>query len=281
MSLIVVESPTKARTFNRILKGEDYYVFATLGHIRDLPTKKISIDLEHDFKPSYEIIAKKRRVVEQLKKLSEKNNEIILATDPDREGESISYHVAQILGFFKEKWPEIKPVPKDLRLRRIIFHEITPKALHEALKKSESIRLDLVKAQQARRILDRIVGYQLSPLLWTKLGKNWLSAGRVQTVALRFIVEREKEIAAFSEEKYFQLYGQFKNSEELRAKLIQKNGEAYEKIYILKLFATEYRYTKTSINEKNLSTLCKDIEGDSHKVHHFPTPTGSNQPVWV
>ena len=212
MALIIVESPTKARTFNRILKGKDYYVFATMGHIRDLPPEKISVDYEKDFKPDYKIIKGREKIVAQLKALAEKNDEIILASDLDREGEAISYHTAYILGLIKEKWPKFEINGNGKKLSRIVFHEITPNALKEALSKPGELRPDLIKAQQARRILDRIVGYELSPLLWKKLDKNWLSAGRVQTVALRLVVEREKEIQKFAQEDYFQVFGQFISS---------------------------------------------------------------------
>ncbi|OGK19511.1 DNA topoisomerase I [Candidatus Roizmanbacteria bacterium RIFCSPLOWO2_12_FULL_40_12] len=269
MALIIVESPTKARTFNRILKGQDYYVFATLGHIRDLPTKSISIDYEKDFKPTYEIMKKKQKVVDQLKKLAEKNKEIILATDLDREGESISYHAAYILGFIKEEWPNSEVKKNGVSLKRIVFHEITQNALNEALKNPEELRFNLVKAQQGRRILDRIVGYELSPLLWTKLGKNWLSAGRVQTVALRFVVEREKEIRAFKQETYYQLFGMFKKEIDFRAKLIQKEGVPYEVSTKLKLFAGDYEYIKTTIDKKLLEEIKKDLVGDSFEVEEI------------
>ncbi len=267
MALIIVESPTKARTFNRILKDQGYYVFATLGHIRDLPHNKLAIDYSQNFKPDYKIIAQKKKVVDQLKNLLKKNKEIILATDLDREGESISYHVAYLLGFAKEKWPEIglKNVSDHL-LKRIVFHEITASALKDALGHPEELRLDLVKAQQARRILDRIVGYELSPLLWKKMGKNWLSAGRVQTVALRLIVEREKEIAAFKQEKYYQIIGDFKDGEEIQARLVKKNDQEYQQEIIIKLFAGDYKYVKTSIDEQNLQELLKDLRSDSYKV---------------
>src|SRR3989344_162976 len=211
MPLIIVESPTKARTFNRILKiakKDDYYVFATMGHVRDLPGNEMAIDFKNHFKPSYQIIEKKKKVVGDLKELGKKYKEIILATDPDREGEAIGYHAAYILGLIKEKWPTFS-LKNELGLKRIVSHEITPRALNEALEKPEHLRLSLVAAQQARRILDRMVGYELSPLLWKKMGKNWLSAGRVQTVALRLIVEREKEINSFKVEDFYQIYGQF------------------------------------------------------------------------
>lgn len=270
MALIIVESPTKARTFNRILKTskdkDAYFVYATLGHFRDLPVNELAIDYEHNFEPKYEIMQRKRKVVDELKKLSKEHKEIIFATDPDREGEAISYHAAYILGLIKEKWPESTVVGDREEVKRIVFHEITPHALEEALLHPESIRLDLVKAQQTRRILDRIVGYELSPLLWKKLGKNWLSAGRVQTVALRFVVEREKEILAFKREDYCQIYGMFRNGEEFKAKLISKNDIAYENQFKLKLFAGEYAYTKTTIEKASVEELKRDIIEDTYQI---------------
>ncbi len=283
MALIVVESPTKARTFNRILKskewGSDYFVFATVGHFRDLPSKSMAIDLKHEFAPEYEIMEKKGNMVDKLKQLAQEHNEIILATDPDREGESISYHVAYILGFVDEKWPDFDLKNKN-DLKRIVFHEITPSALEEALKNPEKLRIDLVKAQQARRILDRIVGYQLSPLLWKKMGKNWLSAGRVQTVALRLIVEREKEIESFDKAPYYQLFGNFTNSEPIKAKLVSKNGDIYEVKTKLDLFDGTYEYAKTTIDSEKARIIDEDLKGDTFSItsidekiaNRFPPP---------
>ena len=289
MALIIVESPTKARTFNYILKSKDgtdknnYFVFATMGHVRDLPKSKIAIDYENDFKPDLEPILNKEKIITQLKKLAAENQEIILATDLDREGEAISYHIAYILGYINEDWPSIG-FKEGISLKRIIFHEITAKALTEALANPETLRLDLVKAQFARRILDRIVGYELSPLLWKKTGKNWLSAGRVQTVALRLIVEREKEVKAFKTEDYFQIFGLFdpsfakassfvKTSEDksegkqnIKAKLISKNSLPYEQKFTLKLFAGDYQYTKTTINKDNVEIIKQDCLNDKYKV---------------
>ncbi len=262
MVLIIVESPTKARTFNRILKGQDFFVFATMGHIRDLPTNKISIDYDHDFKPDYAIIGKKEKVVEQIRELAKKNPEIILATDLDREGESIAYHIAYLLDRIDENWPDLKV--KDAKLKRIVFHEITSNALKEALEHPSDLRLNLVKAQQARRILDRVVGYELSPLLWKKTGKNWLSAGRVQTVALRIVVEREKEIQKFKAEEYFQVYGFF--NEDFKARLDSKDGVKYEIKETLKLFSGDYTFTKTSINKDNIDGIKNELETDKYKV---------------
>ncbi len=269
MALIIVESPTKARTFNYILKSKNaedknnYFVFASMGHIRDLPKSKIAIDYEHDFKPDLEPILNKEKVITQLKKLATENQEIILATDQDREGEAISYHIAYILGYIDENWPNIG-FKEGVTLKRIVFHEITTKALTEALANPETLRLDLVKAQMARRILDRIVGYELSPLLWKKTGKNWLSAGRVQTVALRLIVEREKEIKLFKSEDYFQISGLFEP--EIKAKLISKDDVAYEQKTTLQLFAGEYHYVKTTINKENVENIKQDCLNDKYKI---------------
>lgn len=269
MALIVVESPTKARTFNRILKAkkwdDKYFVFATVGHFRDLPSKELSVNLENEFKPTYEIMEKKTKMVDKLKELAKEHKKIILATDLDREGESISYHVAYILGFVSEKWPDFKLVDT-ANLERIVFHEITPKALEDALNHPERLRIDLVKAQQARRILDRVVGYKISPLLWKKTGKNWLSAGRVQTVALRLIVEREKEIEKFSTEPYYQIFGDFQTSEVVKGKLISKNGELYEVKTTIQLFDGEYTFTKTTIDEKKSTEIQEDLKLDAYTV---------------
>lgn len=269
MTLIIVESPTKARTFNRILKSsgkDNYYVFATMGHFRDLPVNKMAIDFEKSFKPDYHIILNKKKVVDAMKKLAEKNEEIILATDLDREGESISYHVAYVLGFIKEKWPEFK-IKETKNLKRIVFHEITAKALEEALANPGELRINLVKAQQARRILDRVVGYELSPLLWKKMGKKWLSAGRVQTVALRLIVEREKEILKFKLEPYHQLYGLFDSNPEIKARLASFNYVPYEIKTVVKLFDGEYSYTKTSITDAIALEIQNALSDDSYTIN--------------
>ena len=275
MALIIVESPTKARTFNYILKSKNledknnYFVFATMGHIRDLPKNKVAIDYKHNFKPDLEPILNKEKIITQLRKLAGENQEIILATDLDREGEAISYHIAYILGYINEDWPNIG-FKEGVSLKRIVFHEITSKALTEALANPETLRFDLVKAQFARRILDRVVGYELSPLLWKKTGKNWLSAGRVQTVALRLIVEREKEIKIFKSEDYFQIFAEFEarhpRGVQIKAKLISKDSLLYEQKYTLKLFAADYQYTKTTINKENVEIIKADCLNDKFEV---------------
>lgn len=281
MALIIVESPTKARTFNDILKkrgkSKDYFVFATMGHIRDLPSSNISVDYEHNFEPKYIIIKNKQKVVKELKSLAKKHKEIIFATDPDREGESISYHAAYILGFTEEAWPKLT-YKKGKEPKRIIFHEITPEALEEALAHPETIRIPLVQAQRARRILDRLVGYELSPLLWKKMGKNWLSAGRVQTVALRLIVEREKEIRNFKQEEYFKINGIFKNGNPFSAKLTKKDDVPYEQRFKIELFSGTYTYTKTTITKNNLEPLVNDIKSDSYKIADVAESTQKRTP---
>lgn len=276
MDLIIVESPTKARTFNKILKGKSYYVFATMGHIRDLPSNKISINYDKKFQPDYKNIIKKAKIISDLKILYKKYKHIILATDPDREGESIAYHVAYILGMIKENWPGFKIVDKDIK--RIVFHEITEQALKESLEKPESLRVDLIKAQQARRILDRIVGYELSPLLWKKIGKYWLSAGRVQTVALRLIVEREKEINKFKSELYYQIFALFDIGEELKAKLIKKDNLSIEQSFKLNLFDGTYQYSNTTIDKSNIESILNELNNDTYKVSDIKESVGKRYP---
>ena len=189
VQLVIVESPTKAKTLSRFL-GTGYQVEATLGHLRDLPKSELGVAVEADFAPAYVVVAKRAATIKQLKSLVKRVKAVILATDPDREGEAIAWHTAEVLGL--------------KRAARMVFHEITKNAIKEALTHSGEINLQLVDAQQARRVLDRLVGYKLSPLLWRKVRRG-LSAGRVQSVAVRLIVEREKEIEAFKPEEYWQI----------------------------------------------------------------------------
>lgn len=277
MDLIIVESPTKANTFNKFLKGKAYHVEATLGHIRDLPENKISIDIDGDFKPDYIVVEKRVSTVGKIKSLAKKADSIILATDHDREGEAISYHIAYLLDFIKETWPE-SVVKNTDKLKRIVFHEITDEAITEALKDPKSINLDLVNSQQARRILDRVVGYKLSPLLWKKMGKRWLSAGRVQTVALRFIVEREREIEKFKKEKYFKVLAVFNKKTDFQARLISKNDIPYEQKFTLDLFDGKYTYSKTTIDEAQVPPLRSDLESDKYKVADIVENVSKRQP---
>ncbi len=219
MNLIIVESPTKSKTLARFL-GKDYQVVSTMGHIRDLPKKKLSIDVEKDFKPEYALVPQKKEAIQKIKDSAKKAKKIFLATDPDREGEAIAFHIAYIL---KRKVDG---------LARIVFHEITKEAIEKALAEPKKINLDLFHAQQARRILDRLVGYKLSPLLWRKIRRG-LSAGRVQSVTVRLIVDREREIEKFVPEEYWEIWaklkkhlgGQLKDAPVFEAKLVKKNGQ--------------------------------------------------------
>lgn len=189
-SLVIVESPAKVNTINKIL-GKGYIVRSSMGHIMDLPSSKMGIDIENGFKPQYITISKKKKIVAGLKKDAQNKDNIFLATDPDREGEAISWHLYNLLG-------------KKKNIHRVVFHEITKSAIQEAFRHPGKIDIYKVDAQQARRMLDRLVGYSISPLLWRKVGRG-LSAGRVQSVAVRMIVERENEIRAFITEEYWDI----------------------------------------------------------------------------
>lgn len=196
-NLVIVESPAKAKTISQFL-GKEYDVAASMGHVRDLPKSKMGIDTEKDFKPSYTIPVDKKKIIAGLKKKLKDTKNIWIATDEDREGEAIGWHLLQALKIKPEKYS----------IKRIVFHEITKNAILESLKNARDINPHLVDAQQARRVLDRLVGYELSPLLWKKV-RYGLSAGRVQSVAVRLIVEREREIDAFEEEEFWKIAGFF------------------------------------------------------------------------
>src|SRR5579872_4798386 len=184
-ALVIVESPTKAATINKYL-GKQFVVKASLGHIKDLPKRDLAVDIENGFEPHYETIEGKKKLISELKAAARKVEEVYLAADPDREGEAICYHLQEELGDRKD----------GPRFYRVMFNEITKKAIDKAFEKPGQVNVSLVEAQQARRVLDRLVGYKISPLLWDKVRRG-LSAGRVQTVALRLVVEREREIRAF------------------------------------------------------------------------------------
>lgn len=207
-TLIIVESPTKAKTISKFIK-DGYIVESSYGHIRDLPKSKLGIDLENNFEPQYIIPTKSKKTVTNLKKLAAKSEKVILATDEDREGEAIAWHLIQALGLKKEGF------------ERIAFHEITKSAIQNALKNPRELKNHLVDAQQGRRVLDRLVGYKLSPFLWKKIARG-LSAGRVQSVAVRLIVEREEEIKNFKAEEYWTIKAVFQKEntkEEIEAEL--------------------------------------------------------------
>jgi len=214
--LVVVESPTKVRTIKKYL-GSDYNVAATVGHIKDLPSKDLGIDIEKNFTPHYRTIPGKSKVLSQLKSAAGDATEIYLAPDPDREGEAIAWHTADVLK------------KKGRHFHRVLFHELTKKAILEAMQKAQDLDRDKYEAQQARRILDRLVGYQISPLLWRKV-KGGLSAGRVQSVAVRIICERERAIQAFEPVEYWSITANLKGETPpaFSAKLVRKNGEKIE-----------------------------------------------------
>lgn len=243
-TLVIVESPTKAKTISKFL-GKDYAVESSFGHIRDLPKSKMGIDIEGGtFMPTYSVPRDKSAQVKKLKEIAKKAKHIIFATDEDREGEAISWHLAEVLGIN----------PSDAE--RIVFHEITKHAIEVAIKNPRIIDQKLVDAQQARRILDRLVGYELSPLLWKKVARG-LSAGRVQSVAVRLVVEREREIQSFIAEEYWTITGTFekqKNLSELKIKgeLIAKNGKKLDKFDLN--------------NQKTVDEVLSHLDGAKYQV---------------
>jgi DNA topoisomerase-1 len=212
-ALVVVESPTKAKTINKYL-GRGYSVIASMGHIRDLPKSKMGVDIEHGFVPDYQPIASRKKVIRELRDAAKAATDIYIATDPDREGEAIGWHVANELGGRKRKF------------HRLMFNEITRRGVLEAMKHPAEINQRMVDAQQARRVLDRLVGYKVSPLLWDKVRRG-LSAGRVQSVALKLICDREREIERFKPEEYWNLFARLAGAvpPEFEAKLVKRGGE--------------------------------------------------------
>ncbi len=236
MKLVIVESPTKARTISKFL-GSDYTIKASMGHIVDLPKSTLGVDVEHDFSPQLELVDAKKEVISDLKSQVKNADLVILATDPDREGEAIAAHVKNTLD------------SKGQKFERIVFHEITKEAIEEALKNPRDIDKNLVDAQTARRVLDRLVGYKLSPLLWKKVRRG-LSAGRVQSIALRLIVEREREIEKFKKEKYWTIHVLLKNKTSkspTEFELTEINSEKIEQKESFNLYDGDYQITKTTI----------------------------------
>ena len=224
-NLVIVESPAKAKTIERFL-GENYVVKSSFGHIRDLEKKDLGIDIEHNFQPKYEISPDKKAIVKELKQLAKEAKTVWLASDEDREGEAIAWHLFEVLGLKKEN------------TKRIVFHEITKDAILHAINNPRDIDKNLVDAQQARRVLDRLVGFEVSPVLWKKV-KPSLSAGRVQSVAVKLIVEREREINHFVEQKYYKVTGTFEtqdangNSIPLKAELSERFSTQEETVHFL------------------------------------------------
>lgn len=249
MNLVIVESPTKARTISAFLTG-DFLIKSSYGHIRDLPEKTLGVDVENNFEPKYIIPQKAKKRIIELKNLAKKSQKIILATDEDREGEAIAWHLAQVLEIINSK-----------KYERIVFHEITKEAIEEALKNPRKIDMNLVNAQQARRILDRLVGYKLSPFLWKKV-KRGLSAGRVQSVAVRLICEREKEIEEFKPQEYWTIEALFQkkdkreiDNQDFQAILYKKDNKIIPKLAIK--------------NKKEAEEIIKELEDAKYNVREI------------
>ncbi len=249
--LLIVESPTKAKTITKFL-GRDYKVMSSFGHIRDLPKKKTGVDVDNGFEPTYEVSPDKKAKVKELKDAAKTVDEIYLATDEDREGEAIAWHIAAVLGM------------DDKTAKRITFHEITKSAIEHALTNSRTIDHKLVDAQQARRILDRLVGYELSPLLWRKVARG-LSAGRVQSVAVRLVVERERERLAFKSEEYWSIEADFKQT---------------GAVFPAKLFAIgDKKVDKLDIkHEAAAKTIVEAVRGANFVVKDIETKEASRKP---
>ena len=271
--LVIVESPAKVKTIKKFL-GPNYEVAASNGHVRDLPKSKLGIDVEHDYEPKYITIRGKGDILANLRKEVKKAEKIYLATDPDREGEAISWHLMEALNLRKS----------GKKVYRITFNEITKNAVKESLKHPREINMDLVDAQQARRALDRMVGYRISPLLWSKV-KRGLSAGRVQSVALRMICDREDEIAAFIPEEYWTLDASFKVPGERKLLTAKYYGTPQQKVnltsqadverVIAELNGADYRVSEVKkgerIRKQPLPFTTSTLQQEASKVLNFST----------
>ncbi|MFY9493372.1 MAG: type I DNA topoisomerase [Minisyncoccia bacterium] len=266
MNLVIVESPAKARTIEKFL-GRDFKVESSFGHVRDLPKSNLGIDVEHDFEPKYIVPVKAKKQVALLKKIAKEADKIILATDEDREGEAIAWHLLHALGLEKSK----------KEIERIVFHEITQKAILEALKHPRQIEQNLVDAQQARRVLDRLVGYKLSPMLWKKVSRG-LSAGRVQSVAVRLVVEREREREKFQKQEYWDIIAKLQapnsksqTKETFEAKLHKINDKILDKFAI----KTETEAKKILTDLNNAEWKVETVEKKEAKRNAYPPFTTS------
>jgi len=253
--LVIVESPAKARTLNRIL-GRSYSVKASLGHVRDLPRASLGVEIDKGFKPRYVVPAEKKKIVGEIKKAATKASSIYLATDPDREGEAISWHLLQATRLDKNKIP----------VHRVVFQEISKDAVQEAFQSPRSIDMNLVNAQQARRILDRLVGYKLSPLLWKKVQRG-LSAGRVQSVAVRIIVDREREIQNFVPQEYWVIEVELAPPEEKEAS------------FKARLFALANGTGLDIDNKDEADRVVADLEQSAYAVKAVVTKQVARQPA--
>src|SRR3989344_3237470 len=259
MQLIIVESPTKARTISKFL-GKNFLIKSSFGHIRDLPKSKLGIDVEHDFEPSYLIPAKAKKIVAELKKDAVEADSVVLATDPDREGEAIAWHLAHALGLDKKS--------TEKKVGRVVFHEITKSAIEHAIEHPRDIDQHLVDAQQARRGLDRLVGYKLSPFLWKKI-RSGLSAGRVQSVAVRLIVEREREIQKFVPQEYWSVEATLSKKDEdkhFKARLIKDGDKPIDRL------AIKSEAEATKITAELAGAEYRVIEVTKKEVHRSPAP---------
>ncbi len=243
--LVIVESPAKAKTIGKYL-GKKYVVKASMGHVRDLPKSQMGVSVEENYEPRYITIRGKGPVLKELKTAAKKAKRIYLAADPDREGEAIAWHLAHSLNIDEHS---------DCR---VVFNEITKTAIKDAFKHPRPINMDLVDAQQARRILDRLVGYNISPLLWKKVKKG-LSAGRVQSVAVKLITDREKEIQSFEPEEYWSIEGNFKLKDEMfEAKYYGVNGKK-----------------QNLANEEDVQAVLKQMKGKSFQVTNVTRRTST------
>ncbi len=266
--LVIVESPAKAKTVNRYL-GSDYLVKASFGHIRDLPKSRLGVDIENDFEPEYQVLKARKKTVAELQQTAKQCDSVLLAADPDREGEAICWHLAAVLEDFNPN------------IRRVMFHEITSRAVKESFSNVIELDQDKFNAQQTRRILDRLVGYRISPLLWEKIGRG-LSAGRVQSIALRLICEREKEIKDFNTEEFWKLTAYLKasNPPEFQASLYKIGGskkkiktgkEAENIITELKKLPFELKDVKIKEKKKNPQApyITSTLQQDSFRINRF------------
>ena len=303
-NLIIVESPTKARTLSKFL-GNDYQIQATMGHVRDLPAKRLGIEIRgkdskkqrsedektqisqekeiygsqsYEFIPDYQVIPGRKKTIIELKKLASTSDKIILATDPDREGEAIAFHISELLKSTTSSTGTTGITGKKARgtrdtfvasgtFQRIVFHEITQSAIKEALLHPKTIDMQLVDSQQARRVLDRLVGYKLSPLLWNKLGMRWLSAGRVQSVAVRLIVEREREILAFIPVEYWMIEVELTSVQRL-ASSVQEDKESAS--FIARLVEIDAKKAEIG-NKDTADKIVNDLKQANYKVDNVET----------
>jgi len=284
-NLVIVESPTKARTIGRFL-GPDYTIKYSMGHVMDLPKSKLGVNIEHNFTPELEVVADKKKIIAELRAAAKAADEVILATDPDREGEAIASNIEDILRSNEKLSAKGRSASggKSEKFKRIVFHEITEEAIREALNHPRSVDRNLVNAQLARRVLDRLVGYQLSPLLWQKVRRG-LSAGRVQSIALRLIVEREREIEQFTKKPYWTIH-LFLSQKKDKAKIIEfilqevndKKVETQEKKTLYdgeytvtsSIFTTEKAANETVEDIRSRSFIISDVS--QKETRRFPYP---------